>query len=102
MSTYQILHWYGIPTQVRARQGRTRVSVPLSDRFMETVDKVAMAAQITGGDSYIEGFVWSDPIEREGTPEEVAAAVAAEIEAEYETIAWRDTARRLKQETRNQ
>ena len=38
MPTYQILYWYEIPTQVRVREGRERVSKPLSPRFMEAVD----------------------------------------------------------------
>ena len=96
MTTYQILYWYDIPTQVRAKEGRQRVSIPLPERFMEMVDKTAMAARITASDAYLNGFKWNKAQEREGTPEEVAAAVASEIDVEYETINWRETANRLK------
>jgi hypothetical protein len=96
MATYQILYWYDIPTQVRAKEGRQRVSKPLPDRFMETVDKTAMAARITGGDAYMNGFKWTKAQEREGTPEEVATVVVEETVAQYETINWRETANRLK------
>ncbi|RME84760.1 MAG: hypothetical protein D6775_04615 [Caldilineae bacterium] len=98
MAKYQILYWYEIPTQVRAKEGRNRFSVPLSDRFMETVDKTAMAARITGSDAYMRGFKWSEAREREGTPEEVARAVAAELEQQYQRIPWRDLARRLREQ----
>ncbi len=96
MTTYQILYWYDIPTQVRAKEGRERSSKPLPDRFMQSVDKAAMAAKVTATDAYMGGFKWNAAQEREGTPEEVATAVAEEINAEYETINWRATANRLK------
>lgn len=96
MTTYQILYWYDIPTQVRAKEGRQRVSKPLPDRFMKTVDKTAMAARITASDAYMNGFKWSKAKEREGTPEEVANVVVEELVVEYETINWRETANRLK------
>ena len=96
MTTYQILYWYEIPTQVRAKEGRKRVSKPLPDRFMESVDKAAMAAKVTADDAYLRGFKWSTAQEREGTPQEVADTVYEEVVAEYETIDWRETANRLK------
>lgn len=85
MTTYQILYWHDIPTQVRAREGRERASCPLPDRFMEAVDAAAMAARLTGTDAYMTGFQWSPPVERAGAPAEVAATVAAELAAQFET-----------------
>ena len=96
MTTYQILYCYDIPTQIRAKEGRQRSSMPLPGRFMETVDKIAMAARLTGTDAYMGGFKWSAAQAREGTPQEVATAVTEEIVAQYETINWRETANRLK------
>lgn len=100
MPTYQILYWYDIPTQVRVREGRERVSKPLSPRFMEAVDSAAMRARLTGADDYPRGFKWSEGRTRDGTPEEVVDAVVAELEAQYETIAWREMADRLRAERR--
>jgi hypothetical protein len=54
-----------------------------------------MAANLTGTDAYLEGFRWSGLQEREGTPGEVAAAVASELDKQYERIDWRETAARL-------
>jgi|SRR5690606_8537441 len=92
MTTYQIMYWHDIPVQVRAGGRRDRASVELPPRFQVAVDNAAMAAGLTGTDAYLEGFAWSNPGEREGAPAEVAASVAAELEAQYATIDWRSTA----------
>ncbi len=92
MTQYQILYWYDIPTQVRAKQGRTRSSQPLAPRFMNAVDRAAMKAGLTGSDGYMSGFRWSEAVDKEGTPMEVATAIAAVIESEYPEIDWRKTA----------
>jgi hypothetical protein len=89
MATYQILTWHSIPVQVRAREGRDRAGAPLPERFQEAVDRAAMAAGITGSDAYTDAFRWGEPQEREGSPRDVAAAVAAELDAAYPTIDWR-------------
>lgn len=96
MATYQILYWHDIPLQVRASEGRVRVSKPLSDRFQVAVDNASMEAGLTGTDAYLELLKWSDPQAREGAPEEVAAALVAELEAKYARIDWRKTAAALK------
>ena len=92
MTTYQILFWHDIPVQVRAGGRRERVSVELPARFQAAIDSAAMAAGLTGTDGYLSGFVWSAAAERDGAPAEVAAAVAAEMDAQHATIDWRATA----------
>ena len=92
MAKYQILFWHDIPMQVRAGGRRDRVSAELPQRFQLAVDNAAMAANLTGTDAYLEGFRWGDSQEREGTPEEVANAVAAELDAQFTKIDWRNTA----------
>lgn len=89
------MYWHDIPVQVRAGGRRDRVSIELPQRFQIAVDNAAMAANLTGTDAYLEGFRWGEAQEREGTAEEVAAAVAAELEAQYAKIDWRGTAARL-------
>lgn len=96
MSQYQILYWHDIPLQVRGRAGRERVTVSLPPRFQEAIDAAAMLAGQTGDDAYTDGLRWSEPQERPGTPDEVAAAVASEIDQRYPTIDWRKTAAALK------
>lgn len=96
MSTYQIMYWHNIPVQVRAGGRRDRVSVQLAPRFMAAVDSAAMAAGLTGTDAYLAGFTWAESQERDGAPDEVAAAVAAELEAQFAAIDWRATANALR------
>lgn len=92
MATYQVMYWHDIPVQVRARGAGGRTSVPLPDRFQEAIDAAAMAAGLIGSDDYTALFRWSERQEREGSAQEVAAAVAAEIDAQYPTLDWRATA----------
>lgn len=98
MASYQILYWCDIPVQVRASEGRTRQSASLSPRFQEAVDQAAMVVGVIDSDDYTELYVWGEPQERAGSPQEVAKAVAAELEAQYEQIDWRATAARLRAE----
>lgn len=96
MTQFQILYWHDIPLQVRSRAGRVRANVSLPPRFQEAVDAAAMLAGLTGDDAYTDGLRWSEPQERGGTPDEVAAAVAAELDQQYLAIDWRQTAAALK------
>lgn len=96
MTSYQIMYWHDIPVQVRAGARGNRVSIELPARFQEAVDSAAMAAQLTGTDSYLDGFSWNEPQEREGTPEEVVAAVAADLEAGFPEVDWQKTAATIK------
>ena len=96
MTTVQTLYWHDIPSQVRAREGRARVSVALSARFQEAIDAAAMACGLIGSDDYTNAFSWGDPVEHAGTPEQAAAEAAARIEAETTTIDWRATAEKVK------
>lgn len=97
MTSYQILYWHNIPVQVRAGGRRERASVELPPRFQEAVDSAAMTAGLTGTDGYLSGFVWGAAQERDGAPAEVAAAVAAELEAQHADIDWRATAAAIRE-----
>lgn len=48
-----VIYWRDIPAQVKARAGRERVSTPLPDRFMVSVDGAATVAGKTTTDDYI-------------------------------------------------
>jgi Virulence factor len=96
MATYQILYWHDIPAQVRARGEGGRASRPLPDRFQEAIDQAAMAAGLYGSDEYTGAFRWSENQERPGSAPEVAAAVAAELEAQHPTIDWRATVEKVR------
>jgi hypothetical protein len=92
---YQILYWYDIPVQVRAREKRERLSKPLSPRFQGAIDNAAMAAGLTRDDAYTDAFQWSEPKEAEGSLEEVVDRIAAELEAKYKVIEWQKTAQQI-------
>lgn len=92
MATYQILYWHDIPAQVRASDASGRVSAPLPDRFQEAIDLAAMSAGLIGADEYTAAYRWGDAQEREGSAADVAAAVAAELDAQHPKIDWRKTA----------
>ena len=82
MATYKILYWQEVPSQVKAEDDDDEVSVPLPPRFMEYVDRMAMQRGLHGADDFLAQWHWGDEQEREGSAQEVAAAVVQELEAE--------------------
>jgi hypothetical protein len=78
-TTYRILAWKDIPSLVQATDGSTRVKRELPEWFAQEIDRVAMRDGLQGSDDYMAHMAWSKPAEREGTPEEVADAVLAEL-----------------------
>lgn len=86
MTEYRITYWKDIPSQVEAFDGAERIRRLLSDRFQELIDAAAMQQGLFGTDSYLESWRAGPVLAREGTPREVAEAVAAEIEATFEDI----------------
>jgi Virulence factor len=96
LAAFQILYWHDIPLQVRAREGRKRASRTLTPRFQAAVDNASMKAGLTGDDDYLALLRWSEAEERSGSPDDVAEAVAAEIEARFQTIDWNKTVESLK------
>jgi hypothetical protein len=99
MATYQILYWHDIPVQVRARDAGGRASKPLPERFQEAIDLAAMAVGLLGSDEYTEAYRWGETQERDGTAAEVAAAVAAELDAQFPRVDWRATVEMLRSKT---
>jgi hypothetical protein len=84
MTRYRILAWRGIPAQVKAWPDEgAPVSVPLSDWFLQEIDRVAMKEGLVGSDDYLAQWEWSGDLERDGRADEVAAEVAAELEADW-------------------
>jgi hypothetical protein len=81
MATYKILYWQEVPSQVKAEDDQDEVNLPMPPRFMERVDRLAMQRGLQGSDDFLEQWQWSDEEERDGSARDVAAAVAAELEA---------------------
>jgi len=80
MASYQILYWQEIPSQVKAFDDFDEVKVELSQRFANRIDQAAHTRGLTRADDYLSQWRWSDEATREGSPEEVAAAIRDELE----------------------
>jgi len=81
MTTYKILYWQEIPTQIKAEDDMGDVSLMLDDRFMQQVDILAAKRGLQGADDYLAQWKWTEEKQREGSAQEVADAVKAELEA---------------------
>jgi len=81
MTTYKVLYWQEIPTQIKAEDEIDDVTVMLDDKFMKQVDILAAQRGLQSADDYLAQWKWSEENEREGSAQEVAEAVKAELEA---------------------
>jgi cvfA/B/C family virulence factor len=86
MATYQIIAWKDVPSMIEARDAAGTVTRPLSDRFQQLIDSVAMQLGLQDQDAYLDLWARGDVQERPGSATEVAEAVAAEIEARFPEI----------------
>jgi hypothetical protein len=70
MSTYKILYWKEIPTQLKFKDNDgNETSYPLSLFFQTAIDAVAMYdGSITSGD-YLDAWDWGDEVETNSDPE---------------------------------
>lgn len=80
MANYRILYWRQIPTQIKAEDDSDDVTVMLDDRFMKHIDAVATKLGLQTADDYLAQWRWSDDEEREGSAQEVADTLKAELE----------------------
>ena len=83
MTQVQVVYWLRIPAQVKARQGRVRASLPLSDRFQQAIDEAAMRAGLSGTDAYLAEWHSAEGPESPGDPQAAVATVAGELEEAY-------------------
>jgi len=81
MATYKVLYWQEVPTQVKVDDGTDEVTVQLDGRFMEHIDRLAAMRGLQDADDYLAQWKWSDEQEREGSAQDVAQALKAELEA---------------------
>lgn len=94
MATYQVVLWRDIPLQVRVGgHGKGRVSRSLSDRFQQAADAAAVQSGRTDSDAYLAELRTQEWAERDGAPQAVAEAVAAELEAAFTDDQLRQLAR---------
>ena len=82
MATYKILYWQEVPSQIRAEDAADDVTVPLAEKFQERIDRLATVRGLQQSDDYLAQWKWSEEQEREGSAQEVAEAVKAELESQ--------------------
>jgi hypothetical protein len=83
VAEFRVTFWRDLPSLVTARDGERTAKAALDARFMIAIDEAAMRLGAIDSDAYLEGWRQSDWDERSGTPEEVARAVAHELEDEF-------------------
>ena len=86
MSRYHVIHWKEIPSLVEAFSADQVVRVPLSQRFQDLIDALAMRDGASETEAYLDGWGQGPDLQAPGSPEEVAAKVAAEIEAGFQEL----------------
>ena len=82
MTTYKILYWQAIPSQIKAEDERDEVTLPLAGRFMERIDHLAAERGLQQSDDYLAQWRWGDEQAREGSAREVAEAIKTQLEAD--------------------
>ena len=83
MATYKILCWKEIPTQIRVEDESDTVNLMLDDRFLKLIDAQAMKDGQTETDAFLAQWHWSEEEDRDGSAQEVADALKAELEAKW-------------------
>jgi len=79
VSTYRVLAWREIPTQVEVTGDDGTVHKrPMARWFMQEISRITMREGLAGTDDYLEEFGWTKPAARDGDPEAVLDAVITE------------------------
>jgi hypothetical protein len=89
MARYRIVQWRDLPSLVEAVDGEQTVRVPLSQRFQDLIDAVAMREGASDTEAYLDGWAPGPEAERPGDAETVARAVAAELEDGFQDLVAR-------------
>jgi len=89
MARYRIIQWRDLPSLVEAEEGGETVRVPLSQRFQDLIDAIAMRDGATESEAYLEGWAPGPDAERPGPAEAVAREVAAELEEGFQDLVVR-------------
>ena len=84
MPQVTIVYWRDIPAQVIVGKGRRGSKRPLSERFEQAIDRAAMKVGAGDTDAYLAEWRKAEPVEMPGTPDDIADAEAARIDAEFD------------------
>lgn len=82
MAKYRVMYWKEIPQSFTVEGDGRTIKKELSQKVQNKIDAYAMAIGATSTTDYAKEYKRGQWIEREGTPEEVAEALLADLEAE--------------------
>ncbi len=86
MARYRIMYWKHIPQSFTVEGDGRTVKKELSQKVQNAIDAYAMAAGLTSATDYAMQYKRGAWVEREGSPEEVAETLLAELETEFAKI----------------
>jgi len=86
MAKYRIMYWKHVPQSFTVEGDGRTVKKELSQKIQNAIDAYAMAVGATSTTDYAREFKRGPWMERDGTPEEVAEALLAELETEFAKI----------------
>ena len=86
MARYRVIHWRQIPSLVEAFDGDEVVRVPLSQRFQDLIDAVAVREGASESEAYLDGWGQGPDLDRAGPAQVVAEQVAGELEAGFQDL----------------
>jgi len=86
MARYRIFYWKHIPSSITVEGDGRTIKKQLSQRIQNAIDAYAMAVGLTSSEDYSAQYKRGDWIERDGSPEEVAETLLAELETEFAKI----------------
>ena len=84
MAQVIILSWRDIPAQVIAGKGRRAAKRPLPERFEQAIDRCAMKVGARDTDAYLAEWRRGEPFELPGADQDVADALVARLDAEFD------------------
>jgi len=82
MAKYRVMYWRDIPQSFTVEGAGIKVKKELSQKVQNKIDAYAMAIGATSSTDYAKEYKRGEWIERDGTPEEIAEALLAELEEE--------------------
>jgi 5-methyltetrahydrofolate--homocysteine methyltransferase len=80
-SKFQILYWQDIPSEVKAWDDFDEIKINLPEKFIRRIDASAQKQGLISEDAYSAHLRWSEPVERAGSPQDVAQAISDELSA---------------------
>ncbi len=86
MARYRIMYWKHIPQSFTVEGDGRTVKKQLSQKIQNAIDSFAMAVGATSTTDYAKEFKRGEWIERDGSPEDVAEALLAELETQFAKI----------------